>query len=194
MAYYPLVGNDVSAYLLTANGQDGNPGFGSQYNFLGVWKTWELNIDFTRAVVKPSQQLLNQKRLTGIDWSINVEHLLVSGGGWIGNVVFNGQFNLRMIFQEENGGGYYTAIGGISKGSIKRGEDGGMESFTVENIGPVGNSGSSIWYTFPASFAPVSTIQQAPQILNVSTVPTSFGSNFLTPGGVALLPGGLQHP
>ena len=193
MAYYPLVGNDVSAYLLTANGRDGKPGFGPQYNLLGVWKDWELNLELTRAAVKPSAQLLNQKRLTGLDWSINVTHLLTSGGGWLGYSIFsNGSFNMRMIFQEESGGGYYTAIGGIAKGSIKRGEDGGMESFTLENIGPVGNSGSSLWYTFPNNFSPVATIQQAPQIQNVATVQTNFDSNFLTPGGLAPIAGGFQ--
>lgn len=191
---YELVGNDVSAYVLTGNGQDGNPGYTNQYSLLGVWKDWELTFDLTRSNVKPSAQLLRQKRLTDLDWSINVSHLIASGGGWLGYAMFNGQFNMRMVFQEESGGGYFTAFGGISKGSIKRGEDAAMESFTLENLGPVGNTGSSLWYNMPAQFAAVTTLQQASNVIVAASVPTNFSTNFLTPTGIVAVQGGFQHP
>lgn len=160
-----LVGLDVAAYVLIPNGVDGSPQLGNSYALLGIWKNWELNFDFTRADVTPSAQILSQKRLTGIDWTINVEHLIQSGGTYLGYALFNGQFNLKMVFQEETNGGTFTAYGGIQKGSIARSRDAGMERFTLENIGPVGNTGSSLFYGFNGAASP----DQSAQVENAAS-------------------------
>lgn len=173
MANDVLVGSDVKAYALYPNGQDGFPGLGASVNVLGVYKSIKITFDVTRAKVKPSSQVLVEKRLIDFDWSATLEHQVRSGGALALNLAMNVAVNVMVQFQEESGGWWWTLYGGIQRGEYNVVNEERTEMLTIENIGAVGVGNASIYY----SSGPVS-VSQAVQMAFSGAVPTfsSFSS------------------
>jgi hypothetical protein len=185
-----LVGTDVAAYLLTPNGRDGFPGLGQAYNLLGYWKDITIDFELSHTDVTPSAQQLKAQRMTRFHWTATLSHLVESGGTYLSYALTNGQPNLKIVFQEELAGGWFTLMGGIVKAQYKRGENEGMETLNVENKGPIGNTGASAWYNYGN---PVLTTDQAAQTSVATTQSTgSAPTPFSVAAVLSAIPGGFR--
>jgi hypothetical protein len=154
-----LAGQDVAVFSLGGNGIDGHPNATTQYGLIGVWQDVTFDFDLRRSENTPSSQLLLEKRLTGLDWTCQLNNLIRSGGGFASYLLFSGYFNVRLVFQEEVSGATWTAYGGLTKASMKAVREARTESLTIENIGPVGTTGSSVFYTYGGAITASQSIQ-----------------------------------
>lgn len=166
-----LVGVDARSYFWTPNGYDGLPNVGGSVSTLGIYKSFKVDGDFKRAMVKPSSQILAEKRLTDFDWTLTGEHQVRSGGAVVIGLALT-SINFIVQFQDEQFGSYWTAYGGLAKFSYEATGDERKETLTLENVGPVGDTGCSLFY----STNPIS-ISQASQLLSGAT-PQTVGFSF----------------
>lgn len=152
-----LVGHHVRAYSAAGNGWDEYPALGSSLSLMAVYKDVSVQLMVERQENTPSSQILKERTLISFDWSATVVNILRSnaqyGNGSIygaslsASLLAQGQTLMQLTFEEEVSGWTWTLFGGIKTSTTKRPREAGEETIELENVGPVGDTGASLFYS-----------------------------------------------
>jgi hypothetical protein len=165
-----LVGHQVRAYTAAGNGWDEYPALAGSVSLMAVYKDITVQLMVERGESTPSSQILKERQILSFDWSATITNITRSNANFGDGTIYgaslgatlltNGQTLMQVVFQEEVSGWWWTLYGGIKTDSNKRPREAGEEVIELENTGPVGSTGASLFYS-SAIAGPQSSFAQA---------------------------------